>query len=366
MKVACLILAYRGADVLARCQPVLAAAGWDVYVHLDRKANISNYAHALGSAGRGCFFVDDPLNVFWGGYSMMQAEFKLIETAREVASYDKYVLLSDDAFPILPPDALAEHLTKGEDYVTCKRQPPKSEFYTRYDKFFFYDHPATMMRDHGTRCVEIDINFEHSIAEISVLRRIGKKKIDVYFGSQFWSLSGSTIEFVMRKVREDLHLTKSFQYSALPDETMIQSILGNYIFKRDRDLGPVYADLSGPGGPREFSRVEDLPFDLRPHQIFERKFGSGATSVLDTLQARLMCGRTIYGLEPKQRIFGTLLACGAGSTEVNLRLGAPVTPCDCTWHPIEAGENFHFRWTADTRVNWDLGPRPVFAGGAQQ
>ena len=39
MKIACLVLAYAGAPVLARALPVYRAAGWDVFVHLDAKAD---------------------------------------------------------------------------------------------------------------------------------------------------------------------------------------------------------------------------------------------------------------------------------------------------------------------------------------
>ena len=69
MKVACLVMAYRAAPVLRRTAGVLAQAGWDVFVHLDRKADRSAYVKALGQAAALCSFVEDPVEVFWGGFS---------------------------------------------------------------------------------------------------------------------------------------------------------------------------------------------------------------------------------------------------------------------------------------------------------
>ena len=79
MKVACLVMAYRGAPVLRHMAGVYAAAGWDLFVHLDRKADLSDYVHALGDARTHCHFVEDRVEVFWGGFSMIYAELKLIE-----------------------------------------------------------------------------------------------------------------------------------------------------------------------------------------------------------------------------------------------------------------------------------------------
>ncbi len=69
-----------------------------------------------------------------------------------------------------------------QDLITLARPAEGSDFRARYQKFFYYDHPATMMRGHGTRSTEIDEAFEARFAEIAKFRRIGKKAIDVYHG----------------------------------------------------------------------------------------------------------------------------------------------------------------------------------------
>ncbi len=92
MRVACLVIAYSGAAVLAHTLPVYRRAGWDVFVHLDAKADIDVYRTAMAEAADQCRFIPNRTKVFWGGYSMMQAEFDLIHTARAASQYDRYVI----------------------------------------------------------------------------------------------------------------------------------------------------------------------------------------------------------------------------------------------------------------------------------
>jgi Core-2/I-Branching enzyme len=351
--VACLVIAYNAASVLARSLPVLRAAGCDVFVHLDSKVRRDEYVRVLGTTGRDVTFLDDPVEVFWGGYSMMQAEFKLINAARATGNYNKYALISDDSFPILPGDAIAAKLAVSDDLVSYTRQPDSSPFAARYRKFFCYDHPATMARGHNTRSLEIDEEFEQKIAEIAVWRRIGKKPINVYHGSQFWCLTNSTIDLILDRIGTDIHLVKSFQYSALSDELMFQSILGN-IATSDSHTGPVYADYACVPGPRVYTEISELPYDIDRRHLFIRKISPQASSLLEHMSRNLQNGNTIYGAPPDGCFFGREFTNEAGETVVTLRLRAPVVDKGSEWNGLENAGGRQFRWTARDAVTWEL------------
>ena len=228
MKIACLVMAYRGAPVLRHMASVYTAAGWDVFVHLDRKAELSDYLHALGDARAHCRFVEDRVEVFWGGFSMIQAELKLIHAARQVAAYDRYVLISDDAIPIRPAADLQALYQTDTDFIELNRQPEGSEYHRRYADFFFLDHPATAVRRPGYLLLaKLDDRFFAKTAEIAALQQRGKKAIEVYWGSQFWSLTAKTVELVEAAIADDEHLVRSFEFAAIPDELLFQSVIGN-------------------------------------------------------------------------------------------------------------------------------------------
>jgi Core-2/I-Branching enzyme len=361
MKVACLVLAHSGAPVLARALPLLRAAGWDVFVHLDRKVDRAQYSSKLEAGA--CSFLDDPYEVFWGGFAMVQAELRLLQVAAAAGPYEKYVLLSDDSFPVLPPAQLAAHFDNPRDQVTLVRQPLESPFDRRYREFFCYDHQTTTPRPFGPRTGLIDEDLERRVAQIAVLRRIGKKALQVYHGSQFWALTAATAELVTRTAQNDWQLAKSFEYGALPDELMIQSILGNYQLQQDQHTGPVYADFSIPEGPRIISTLASLPVDLQPPHVFVRKISPNAPELLDQMSAHLRAGLTIHGLDPQAHTARTNPAVIVGDS-VLYRLAAPgaYSVPDPAWHGIESFGGRTYRWTALDEVTWALPGLPQACG----
>ncbi len=354
MKVACLVMAYRGAAVLRRMASLYVAAGWDLFVHLDRKVDRSAYLCALGDARPLCRFVEDPVEVFWGGFSMVRAELKLIETAKQAGSYDRYLLISDDTIPIDPAPVLRERHNNDIDFIELNKQPEGSEYYRRYTGFFFFDHPATAVRRPGYRLLaELDDRFFQEVTEIAALRQRGKKVLDVYWGSQFWSLTAGTVEFVLAAIAEDEYMVRSFEFSAISDELLFQSVIGNNQAGRSIAGGPVYADWHFEPGPRIYSNLEELSYDFMPHHTFLRKVDPAARQFLDTVAARLQAGQGFYPLRPDADTSDSLVVDTADGTLAILTMPAPEpgeTPPG--WQAVEGGDQIRFRWTAAQTIEW--------------
>jgi hypothetical protein len=349
MMIACLVLGYQASGILARSLPILQDAGFDVFLHLDSKINKAAYLNALGTPAAACRVLDERLNIFWGGYRLMQAGLKLLQAAHDSGPYDRYVLISDDSFPVLPAQALRHYLLEHDDCIQMVRQPEGNLYHQRYYNFFFYDHPATSMR--GERDPVIDEAFEHAIAEITVLRRLGKKPIDVYFGSEFWALTHATVSYLLQVVRDDLHLVKSFEYAALPDELMAQSIIGGK-FGEDRFTAPVFEDFPKGVGPTVFAVPEELPH-LPQNFIFIRKIAPDALGFAEHMADRLRQGLTIFGIAPEAERFGTMFADEQGKRFVNIRLCAPASN-SAGWHDREVHLGRPFRWSYSSKLIWEI------------
>ncbi len=367
MRLACLILAHRGAPVLACTAPVFDAAGWDIFVHLDAKANRAAYLEALGPSAKLCRFVENPVRVFWGGYSMIRAQVTLLAAARAAGFYDKFLLISDDTLPLFPPAHLNLILEQDGDFITAVQEHPGTKVHTEYHKFYCYDHPATTMagprRDDET---EIDAALEAAVLEIAALRRRGKKNIGIACGSQFWALTNDSVDYVLLALANDKHLVESFQYARLPDETLFQSILMNGRYQGGIVRGPVLADFhSQDGGPRVLDAIESLPWDLEAYQLFVRKVAPTAGKLLAAV-ARLLDGRTIWGGTPEDAYRGgTILdEDGANLPVRTFRLAAPgeAEPASPSWHGAEQYRRQLYRWTAMPETSWDV-PPPVVPGG---
>lgn len=355
MKVACLILAYAGAPVLARSLPVYLDAGWDVFLHIDPKLPRDSYLGQLGPRAAECRVVQDPVRVFWAGFSMIEAELKLIELARRSGDYDKFLLLSDDTLPIYPAAELRDALAREGDRITAVSQSKTSRNGKLYEKFIFADHEVTSLRP-GVPTAEIDERLEAAVLEITGLRRIGKKPVALHYGSQFWALGRDSMEHILRSIETDRHLYLSFKYASFSDEMYFQTILAQERHRGGIATGPVYADFySDPGKTRVFRAARDLPFDLHESHLFVRKICPKATAFLDESAAWLAQGRTILGntaAELRQPM--VVRDFGDGGADIVLRLDAPskAEGAGTQWTAPERYLQQLYRWTATDRVEW--------------
>lgn len=367
MKIACLVMANSGAPVLARSLAVYHAAGWDVFVHIDAKVPRDSYIGQLGAAAGDCRYVDDPVSVFWAGFTMIEAELKLIALARRCGAYDKFVLVSDDTLPLYPAGTLNAVLTQDRDFITAVGQPPGSPNATLYAKYLFPDHDLTALKPRQSPTAEIDEMFERAMLDIASLRRIGKKPVDLYYGSQFWALSRESIETILAVVERDRHLMLSFRYSSFSDEMFFHTILGQEKHKGGIASGPVYADFySDPGKTGVFSAAYELPYDLHGCHLFVRKINPAAGVFLDEALARLMDGHTVFGDDPDtlrspQNQRNSFRGLGSVTT---VRLMAP--PADADTGDVWSGPGRYlqqlYRWTTSAQVRWTVTVPDVPAG----
>jgi hypothetical protein len=367
---ACLVLGYGAATVLAKSAPILVEAGFDLYLHVDKKVDIKTYVEELGNAAHLCNILKDRIEIFWGGFSMVRAEILLIEKARAQVDYDKYLLISDDTFPVFPASHLARLFESSDDQITIRTQGPESHFYQRYHGLFCYDHRATTVRtppaSHPLLPIrEIDADLEVALSDISFLRRAGKKNIVVFHGPQFCALSRNTVALIIRTAENDIHFVKSFEYSALPDEMFFHSIIGNYGEKEFAETAPVYSDFSG-GGPRVVHSFDKIPRDLNPPHAFIRKILPTATELLNVMSEHLLRGLTIYGAPPDEPLSAVSWIKVGDNKICRIRLCAPDGSARAEgWHDIEIGWGRKFRWTAKSRVAWEVEIPPLDAATIQ-
>jgi len=282
---ACLILAHRAPQVLCRAAILYLNAGWDLFIHLDKKDDFSAYERQLGEIRPHCNFIDDRVEVFWGGFTMIKAQINLINAAMSTGGYERYILLTDDTFPVKSPRMLSKVFHPQYDYITTQLQT-SGTFFDRYNRFFLNDYAPTQMRGRNQDNTFIEDDFLEAIYRLAILKRKGKQKIPLYFGSQFWSLTTSTITKILEIIRSDDYLVQSFEFSALPDELMFQTIVGNYI-SSPRENGPVYADFSVSPGPRIFRNISDLQA-IPEYTNFIRKIDPNAGNLIEHLFERSM------------------------------------------------------------------------------
>jgi hypothetical protein len=353
-KIACLIMGQRGASILGPMLPVYLAAGWDIFLHIDKKADHGAFCESLGEHLARCHLVD-PVEVFWGGYSMVEAELRLIQAARSAAKYDRFVFITDDTIPLFPPAWLNAILGGTQELISAVPQAVGSKNYLNYQRFWHYDHPLTTERAPPIRPTEIDDQLLASMMDICDLKKVGKKQIRVAHGYPYWALSESSVSEINDVVSNDAHFVRSFRYARQPDELMLQTIFFN-LAQKGIDLSPVYMDFfSQNGGPRLINSVAGLPFDLHEHQTFVRKVRPDAHEFARLVGSRLVQGLTAWGHEPTANRLCPAFVDDSGTVQPTalLRLAAPKTDAP-GWNGIETYHGRRFRWTAEPTIEWEV------------
>ncbi len=261
--VAVLILCHGAPAGLSGLGRFFEGHGFDLFVHVDAKVDEAPFRAAAPEAR----FVAPRIGVFWRGFTMVEATIALIKAARARQAYARYVLISDDTVPLQPLAAIREALLGNEEFIATR---PAEDFRHRYDSFFLFDSQATQLRWIPLPERQVTPDLIARAKRLEMLMTQGKKKLSVFwYGSQWMALTAATIEMVLARWESDGWLRESFEFSDTPDESYIQTIIGEHMGAIDR--APVYVDWNAPKPPRLFTDIGELEGVRQPRFMFARK-----------------------------------------------------------------------------------------------
>jgi len=283
-KFAVLVLAYRAPAVLEKCLAMLEDRSIHFFVHLDRKAALSEFSF-LGAASHASL-IPQRFDVYWGGFNMVRAELALLNFAYQYDGYKRFILISDDSFPLLSAAKLRKALLSDANWLD-QHKTKKPGYLKRYDEFYYFDSAATDARYRPPEDRNIGADQLRDLKELESLLRLGKKPIkQLYQGSQWWCLSRAAVDYLLPVVRNDSHLHESFRFSLVPDEHYIHTIIGNS--EQNWSIRPshMYFDFSKDPKPFVYSDIEQLERALSSDRLFVRKV-AGDRSLLETLADRI-------------------------------------------------------------------------------
>ncbi len=219
-----------------------------IFIHVDAKADMAAAELRLPDHAS---LIAPRIPVFWGGWSMMRATIALMEAARE---HPSQILISGDALPVRPLAVIADELARDDtdyiDLIAVQNDPsltgtdPRRAIerhgwvqpWRRYNQVF-WDHPllnpmqgAQAAARYGVPRAQMDwIRGEAQHAAAEILNQIPARPAlfdRFYYGAQWWALTGATVRGLLPHLH-DPATQAFFRYMQVPDEHMIQTILGN-------------------------------------------------------------------------------------------------------------------------------------------
>lgn len=285
MSIAYLVLAYNSPRTLSASVQSYKLSGGEIFVHVDSKISLSNFISDMGDAASLCIFIEERHSIFWAGYTMIEATLSLIDSAQKYSAFHRFVLVSDDTIPIRSPKVLKEAFCSSNEYISVRLIQPSDPFMKRYERFYFFDHPATSLRGRPIENSYIDEHLLSILDEINSLRILGKEPIDLYYGSQWWALTNSAINFIQDSISNNRTLRDSFRFTAVPDEMYFQSIIMNSILKESVRSSVVHVDWTKSIKPHVFSTLNEILGQASQFDLLARKVNDQNQEIRDSIVA---------------------------------------------------------------------------------
>lgn len=228
IKIAYMVISYMDPEQLKRLTARLCRTS-DVFVHINASVDLEPFRRALLDVhGQGkVHFAKKRYRIVWGGYSILQATFSMMEQAFQQDDYDRFVLLTGLDYPIRSDAAIGHFFS---EYV-------HTEFicadFTDGKRFEHLYYP--MARDHRVlnKCFQI---------YTKILKKLGKrakKDYVLYKGETYglygrapkWALSRACAAYLLDFYKKNKRFNVYFQLMHAPDDYYVATVLFHSKFR---------------------------------------------------------------------------------------------------------------------------------------
>lgn len=279
MRHAYLILAHNNFNQLKKLVNLLDDIDNDIFIHIDKKSNINLEQLELDTKFSNVKIYSE-YKVFWGDFSIVQAELFLFKKA-SLIGYDYYHLLSGVDLPIKPISQIKDFFekNKGKEFVHYSLEFSRDKQVKRRAKFYYFFQKYRKTKNHFfSYGINLLIKCEIFLQMLFKVNRLRKSKLQVVVGSQWVSITNEFVLFILSK--EDV-IYKLFKYSNCSDELFIQTLLFNSKFKNKlfasensnipTNLREIIWEENDSGSPHIW-RKEDFEYLTNSEALFARKF----------------------------------------------------------------------------------------------
>lgn len=214
MKHAYLILAHNEWELLKILVNCLDDERNDIYVHFDKKVALVPELHCVNA---GLYILKDRVAVYWGDLSVVEAEYKLLESAHKNGTYAYYHLMSGVDLPL-----------KSQDFI--------HSFFEEKAGTEFIGYTLTEITPEVVRKVQRWHLFPEDFKNKNIVKRILRalwiriqefvgyrrnKGIDFKKGSQWFSITEGLVKYVLE---HKAWVMNTFSHTFCSDELMIQTL----------------------------------------------------------------------------------------------------------------------------------------------
>jgi len=203
----------------------------DIYVHIDKKANFTDFEMLKKEIHFSSIFFIKQHDVKWAAFSGILCEMDLLKEATSRYQYDYYHLLSGSDLVIKTQNEIHQFFehNKGYEFVAFDEQEIDNCYLERIKYYYLFQDVYGRNRTNifllGLYAVD---KILLSIQKFLKVDRIKEEKLVFQKGTNWFSI---TNDFALYVIQQEKWIHKIFKYSLSGDELFLQTILLNSIFR---------------------------------------------------------------------------------------------------------------------------------------
>ena len=205
----------------------------DVYIHIDNRRDIKPFIEIMSSVkNQHITFISERVKIKWGGYSQVVSLINLLKEIRaSTKEYDRVVCLSGTDYPAKSIETIENTFNNNNAKFmnVCKVTGNKKQSW-RIVRYWTFDINTSVFLSKMYKGLYNRI-ISQFIYKIGITKpeyvMIDGKRSNIYFGSDYWSLTYKCCMYVLDCIERNNNLERYFKTSFVPSELMIQTIVGN-------------------------------------------------------------------------------------------------------------------------------------------
>lgn len=226
MKHAYLIIAHNEFRVLTRLIEAIDDQRNDIYIHWDRKL----LKHpAIKTKRAGVFVLTNRVDIRWGDFSLIEAEYALFEAAYKQGGYTYYHLLSGVDMPLKSQNFIHNFfiMNEGKEFIGYTQKNVENMIDVRVRRYHLF--PRYFSKYNNWRFLFFRI-FRVCCLRLQFISGIKRNRSIIFKKGTNWvSVTHGFVEYLLSQKES---VVEMYHYTFCSDEIFIQTICWNSPFKK--------------------------------------------------------------------------------------------------------------------------------------
>ena len=270
MKMAIAIQCHTNSNQINRLIDYFQDEDIDIYIHVDKKANIIRELEIKENV----YLIENRVDVKWGQFSQVEATLNIFKTIKKSNYKYKYIhLISGQDYPIKSLQAFKDFfMHQNEEFIEYLPLPSEVLVKRGEDRYKVY-YPKWMI-DRPSNITKrlIRIFYREFILLTKIFKRNLNNVENIYFGSQWFSITGECLDHIIRYLDDESNYIKFFNNTIYADEMFFQTIIMNSCLKNNvKNNNLRYIDWADKKGSPKTLKIQDIKEAIKSECFFARK-----------------------------------------------------------------------------------------------